>query len=47
MVIERCFGVLKARFPTLSLMPNLKPLRQRSDELFYTWETIDLGGGAS
>ena len=26
MVIERCFGILKARFPILSSMPNLKPL---------------------
>lgn len=29
MVIERCFGVLKARFPILNSMPNFKPLRQR------------------
>ncbi|KAL0010095.1 hypothetical protein SO802_005203 [Lithocarpus litseifolius] len=29
MVIERSFGVLKARFPILNLMPNFKPVRQR------------------
>ena len=29
MVIERSFGVLKARFPILNNMPNLKPIRQR------------------
>ena len=29
MVIERCFGVLKARFPILNSMPNFKPLHQR------------------
>ena len=29
MVIERSFGVLKARFPILNLMPNFKPIRQR------------------
>ncbi|KAK3222908.1 hypothetical protein Dsin_009933, partial [Dipteronia sinensis] len=28
-VIERCFGVLKARFPILKLMPNYRPRRQR------------------
>ncbi|KAL6276458.1 hypothetical protein ACE6H2_020059 [Prunus campanulata] len=28
-VIERCFGVLKARFPILKLMPNYPPRRQR------------------
>ena len=28
MVIERSFGVLKARFPILNLMPNFKPIRQ-------------------
>ncbi|KAL0009002.1 hypothetical protein SO802_010504 [Lithocarpus litseifolius] len=29
MVIEQSFGVLKAHFPILNLMPNFKPLRQR------------------
>ena len=29
MVIERCFGVLKARFPILSNMPKYKQYRQR------------------
>ncbi|XP_028762826.1 protein ALP1-like [Neltuma alba] len=29
MTIERCFGVLKARFPILKLMPSYKPSRQR------------------
>ena len=29
MVIERSFGVLKARFPILNLMPSYKPIRQR------------------
>ena len=29
MVIERSFGVLKARFPILNNIPNLKPIRQR------------------
>ena len=29
MVIERSFGVLKARFPILNLIPNFKPIRQR------------------
>ena len=29
MVIERSFGVLKARFPIINLMPNFKPIRQR------------------
>ena len=29
MVIERCFGVLKARFPILKLMPPYKSCRQR------------------
>ncbi|XP_038698089.1 uncharacterized protein LOC119995659 [Tripterygium wilfordii] len=29
MVIERCFGVLKARFPILKLMPPYPPTRQR------------------
>ena len=29
MTIERCFGVLKARFPILKLMPPYKPSRQR------------------
>ena len=29
MVIERSFGVLKASFPILNLMPNFKPIRQR------------------
>ena len=29
MVIEQSFGVLKARFPILNLMPNFKPIRQR------------------
>ena len=29
MVIKRSFGVLKARFPILNLMPNFKPIRQR------------------
>ena len=65
MVFERCFGILKACFPILSSMSNLKLLRwryiisaccamhnficinSRSDELFHTWETADLGGGAS
>ena len=28
MVIERSFGVLKARFPILNNMPNFKPIRQ-------------------
>ncbi|KAL6294157.1 hypothetical protein ACE6H2_002299 [Prunus campanulata] len=28
-VIERCFGVLKARFPILKLMPNYPLRRQR------------------
>ena len=28
-VIERCFGVLKARFPILKLMPNYPLKRQR------------------
>ena len=28
MVIERSFGILKARFPILNLMPNFKPIRQ-------------------
>ena len=28
MVIERSFGMLKARFPILNLMPNFKPIRQ-------------------
>ncbi|KAM5567595.1 hypothetical protein ABKV19_015593 [Rosa sericea] len=28
-VIERCFGVLKARFPILKYMPNYPPRRQR------------------
>ena len=28
MVIEQSFGVLKARFPILNLMPNFKPIRQ-------------------
>ncbi|CAL8136775.1 unnamed protein product [Prunus armeniaca] len=28
-VIERCFGVLKALFPILKLMPNYPPRRQR------------------
>ena len=28
-VIERCFGVLKARFPILKLMPNYPIRRQR------------------
>ncbi|KAL0015455.1 hypothetical protein SO802_002524 [Lithocarpus litseifolius] len=28
MVFERSFGVLKARFPILNLMPNFKPVRQ-------------------
>ena len=27
-VIERCFGVLKARFPVLKMMPRYKPCRQ-------------------
>ncbi|XP_030937627.1 uncharacterized protein LOC115962884 [Quercus lobata] len=27
MVIEQSFGVLKARFPILNLMPNFKPIR--------------------
>ncbi|KAF3959377.1 hypothetical protein CMV_015805 [Castanea mollissima] len=27
-VIERCFGVLKARFPILKMMPRYKPCRQ-------------------
>ena len=29
MVIKRSFGVLKARFPILNLMPNFKRSRQR------------------
>ena len=29
MVIEQSFGMLKARFPILNLMPNFKPIRQR------------------
>jgi len=29
MTIERCFGVLKNRFPILKLMPSNKPSRQR------------------
>ncbi|KAL6494699.1 hypothetical protein OROGR_031499 [Orobanche gracilis] len=29
MTIERCFGVLKNRFPILRLMPSYKPCRQR------------------
>ena len=29
MVIEWSFGVLKARFPILNLMPNFKPIRQQ------------------
>lgn len=29
MTIERCFGVLKNRFPILNLMPPYKPSRQR------------------
>nr|XP_027191927.1 uncharacterized protein LOC113787214 [Cicer arietinum] len=29
MTIERCFGVLKNRFPILKLMPPYKPSRQR------------------
>ena len=29
MVIDRCFGVLKARFPILSNMPKYKQYRQR------------------
>ena len=29
MTIERCFGVLKNRFPILKLMPSYKPSRQR------------------
>ena len=29
MVIERSFGVLKAHFPILILMPNFKPIRQQ------------------
>ena len=29
MVIERCFGVFKARFPILSCMANYKESRQR------------------
>ena len=29
MVVERYFGVLKARFPILNLMPNFKPIRQQ------------------
>lgn len=28
-VIERCFGVLKGRFPILKVMPNYPPRRQR------------------
>ena len=28
-IIERCFGVLKARFPILKVMPNYRPRRQR------------------
>ena len=28
MVIERSFGILKARVPILNLMPNFKPIRQ-------------------
>ena len=28
MVIEQSFGMLKARFPILNLMPNFKPIRQ-------------------
>ena len=27
-VIERCFGILKARFPVLKMMPRYKPCRQ-------------------
>ena len=27
-VIERCFGVLKARFPVLKMMPRYKPCQQ-------------------
>ena len=32
-VIERCFGVLKARFPILKLMPNYPLRRQRCNPL--------------
>ena len=28
-IIERCFGVLKARFPILKVMPSYRPRRQR------------------
>nr|XP_023878540.1 protein ALP1-like [Quercus suber] len=35
MVIERSFGVLKARFPILNLMPNFKPIRQRYVVIVY------------
>ena len=28
-IIERCFGVLKAHFPILKVMPNYRPRRQR------------------
>ena len=28
-IIERCFGVLKARFPILKVMSNYRPQRQR------------------
>ncbi|XP_021820766.1 uncharacterized protein LOC110762438 [Prunus avium] len=34
-VIERCFGVLKARFPILKLMPNYPPRRQRPIPIAY------------
>ena len=29
MVIKRCFGVLKAHFPILKLMPTYRPTKQR------------------
>ena len=35
MVIEWSFGVLKARFPILNLMPNFKPIRQRYVVIVY------------
>ena len=36
-VIERCFGVLKARFPILKMMPNYPVRRQRQiPTVYYT-----------
>ena len=35
LVIERSFGVLKARFPILNLMPNFKQIRQHYVVIVY------------